>query len=96
MGFAILWVISFHYQFLDSTPIGAFTQKGFLGVDMFIALSAFGLCFSLSKESNYIKFLKKRVLRIVPTWWLLITVMLLLAVVLGKDNYPHTVFQYIC
>lgn len=96
MGFAILWVISFHYQFLDCTPIGAFTQKGFLGVDIFIALSAFGLCFSLSKESNYIKFLKKRVLRIVPTWWLIITVMLLLAVVQGKDNYPHTVFQYIC
>lgn len=96
MGFAILWVIVFHYQFLYGTPFVVFVNKGFLGVDLFIALSAFGLCFSLLKESNYKKYLKKRILRIIPTWWIIITVMLLINIALGKDNHPHTLFQYIC
>lgn len=96
MGFAILWVITFHYDFLEGTPIDFLFKNGFLGVDIFISLSAFGLCFSLSKESNYIRFLKKRVIRIIPTWWIIITLMLLAAIVLGRMNYPHTLLQYIC
>lgn len=96
MGFAILWVITFHYDFLEGTPIDFLFKNGFLGVDIFISLSAFGLCFSLSKESNYIRFLKKRVIRIIPTWWIIITLMLLVAIVLGRMNYPHTLLQYIC
>lgn len=96
MGLAILWVISFHYAFLVGTPLGALIKNGNLGVDTFVILSAFGLCFSLSKDGGYLHFIKKRVLRIVPTWWVLITAMLLVTVALGRDNYPHSVFQYLC
>ena len=96
MGFAILWVISFHYSFLAGTPLGYFAEGGHLGVDIFVILSAFGLCFSLSKGGGYLHFIKKRVLRIVPTWWVLITAMLLVTVVLGRNNYPQSVFQYLC
>ena len=95
MGFAILWIITFHYWFLVGTPLTHFFNKGFLGVDIFMALSSFGLCFSLSKDYNYINFIKKRVLRILPTWWLLITLMLIVNLVSG-NNHPQTIWQYIC
>jgi peptidoglycan/LPS O-acetylase OafA/YrhL len=95
MGFAILWVITLHYQFFAGTPAEGFFRIGALGVDIFITLSAFGLCFSLSKDSNYLSFIKKRVLRILPTWWLLITVMMLVGMTLAYNNHPHNISQFL-
>lgn len=65
MGIAILWVIAFHSK-LD-LPI---LKDGNMGVDIFMFLSAIGLCFSFDKDSNLKSFYKKRILRIIPTWWL--------------------------
>ena len=95
MGLAILWIIAVHYSFLYDTPIGLFFRNGYLGVDIFIMLSAFGLCFSLSKDCNYKYFIKKRLLRIIPTWWVLISICLIINILLG-NNHPQNLFQYLC
>ena len=95
MGFAILWIIAYHYNLLDCTPARVFFGNGFLGVEIFIILSAFGLCFSLSKDDNYKRFIQKRILRIFPTWWILISVLLIISIIHGKEH-PQTLFQYIC
>ena len=95
MGLAMLWVIAFHYSLLADTPLHYILGKGYLGVDIFILLSSFGLCFSLKKNASYKEFIIRRLRRIVPTWWFLITIMLVVNIVLQR-NHPHNLFQIIC
>ena len=96
MGLAILWVILFHYsEKLSNTLISPVIEKGFLGVDIFLLLSSFGLCFSLKRDNNYVNFIKRRVKRIIPTWWIVYTFILVLNIVLQKDH-PNDIFQIIC
>lgn len=77
MGVATLIVAFFHcysYHFDKIIP-NAFLGKlfnylrsmGNIGVDVFLFLSAVGLYFSFSKDSNLKNFYKKRVLRIIPS-----------------------------
>lgn len=73
MGFAMLWIMLFHaFAWLPRTPwIRGFKELGFFGVDIFIFLSALGLSLSLSrKKQSYGAYLKRRLVRILPTYWL--------------------------
>ena len=82
MGLAILWVTWHHSSVrIDFLPIGnsvfAFLkQVGYSGVDLFLLISGMGIYNSLEKNSIS-KFIKNRVVRIIPVWWinLLITVL---------------------
>lgn len=68
MGLAILWIILFHYsQILSNTLISPIIEEGYLGVDIFLLLSFFGLCFSLKRDNNYVNFIKRRFKRIIPS-----------------------------
>lgn len=58
-GFSIIYIICFHSGF---SPLFG---RGFIGVDVFLFLSAFGLCFSLEKH-NLQKFYLRRLNRIYP------------------------------
>lgn len=55
MGLSILWIIAFHYCYysalLPNPVLGFLFGKGYLGVDVFMFLSAYGLCFSLEKNT---------------------------------------------
>ena len=95
MGFAILWIIGFHYSFLFDTPIRPFFRNGYLGVDLFLMLSSFGLCFSFEKDRSATTFYRKRLLKIMPTWWFCLTILLAVNVLEG-GNYPHSILQYLC
>ncbi len=88
MGLAILWIIAFHYSFLQCQ----ISKIGYLGVDIFILLSSFGLCFSLQKNNNYKDFIVRRLKRIIPTWWFLITLMFVINIILQRND-PHNLFQ---
>lgn len=73
MGLAMLWVMLFHafawrpkWQWLYD-----FKGIGFCGVDMFLLLSGMGLALSLCKrEQSYEDYLKRRLVRVLPTYWL--------------------------
>lgn len=78
MGFAILWIYIFHllyfypsqnyyYYFTWIDKIFAYIYKGWLGVDIFLFLSAYGLCHSYEKNSLEIYYLN-RFKRIVPIY----------------------------
>lgn len=77
MGVAIIWVMLYHY-FGKADPIltkNLFFAIGHGGVDIFLFLSGFGLVFSCFKgggEINYKEFIKKRFLRIIPTYYIVI------------------------
>ena len=82
-GIATLWIGLFHS---DGLTVAHYTDNQFLidafklfkgtgnvGVDMFLFLSGIGLFFSFSKDSNVVSFWKKRLMRILPTAFLIAT-----------------------
>jgi peptidoglycan/LPS O-acetylase OafA/YrhL len=102
-GIAILLVVSFHYlnnQLLESQNslgkvLGRATQFGWLGVDLFFVLSGFliGTILIANKGSqNYFKtFFLRRVLRIVPNYFLLLLCFTIIwKCNLFSDNYYLT------
>ncbi len=77
MGLAIIWVVWFHSRIkIDFLPVQTFNyvllfmkRIGYGGVDVFLLLSGMGIYNSLEKN-DIAKYIKNRLLRIVPFWWL--------------------------
>ena len=69
MGFSILWITVFHskLRFSDQT-LRLIKGLGYGGVGIFLFLSGMGLYFSLSKNSDTLRFYKRRILRLVPSY----------------------------
>jgi len=73
MGFAILWIITFHLwhlegglkSYINIDFFDFFFEKGYLGVDIFFFLSLYGCACSYSKNSLK-RFYKNRFFRIFP------------------------------
>lgn len=93
MGFCIIWIYFFHVT-TNNPIIDPITQIGWCGVDCFFLLSGLGLSYSLSKDCNILQFYKRRVLRILPTWWFLIFCFHLISLYLQKPC-PHTFLEVI-
>jgi len=68
-GFAILWVVFFHAQFGLDGLIYDVQKIGYGGVDLFFFLSGYGLYHSLSRPEGLKGYWKRRVLRILPSYW---------------------------
>ncbi len=75
-GFAAISVMFYHasrhYQEENLVFFNGFFKHGFFGVDLFFVLSGFVIYSSSRKyleNGNYIDFLKKRILRIYPSYW---------------------------
>ena len=71
MGIAMLWVVFHHCNCLTHYNINkiiAFPclNMGYLGVDMFLFLSGFGIYCSLTKNSDVLDFLIRRIKRFIP------------------------------
>lgn len=93
MGVAMICVFIFH-SMGDWMPtfIHNIAKKGDVGVDIFLFLSAIGLTFSLTKNPDILDFYKRRALRIMPTYWFVMTcvylfVFVMTSVHLMPDNY---------
>ena len=93
-GIATLWIGLFHSDHLSLAPytdsrflIGAFhffRSIGNVGVDMFLLLSGIGLFFSFSRDGRVLSFWKKRLLRVLPTAFLIATVYFSFRYVTGR------------
>ena len=74
MGLAIIFIMIFHCDvgtLLDGiTPLYEIKRYGDIGVDIFLLLSGFSLCASLCKDNNLQHFYRKRVVRILPAYFL--------------------------
>ncbi len=81
MGFAVLWIILFHFamygNLLRFPAVDFLLGTGYLGVDIFFFLSAYGLCFSLNSHSVK-DFYKRRVQRLFPVYLIFLAVLFLL------------------
>ena len=75
MGFATLIVAFFHCYSLKYGDTFNFIRKTCnVGVDIFLFVSAIGLYFSFTKNSNIKEFYKKRLLRIIPSIFIVGTI----------------------
>lgn len=100
MGIAMLMVFLYHARseklgFMPTGFLGTLFEEFNLGVDIFTFLSAYGLCFSLKKNSVK-RFYFNRFKRIVPTWWVVLLSMHIIGIFLGSKFagegfvYPHS------
>ena len=71
MGIAVLLVVFFHTEFLLPSVITYIRRLGYIQVDVFMVLSGFGLYYSYHKTASLKEYYKKRMLRILPTYWCL-------------------------
>lgn len=69
MGLAILWVIFFHADILvTNRAINAIKTFGYGGVDIFIFASGIGCYHSYFRDSSPLDFLRRRLLRLGPSY----------------------------
>lgn len=72
---AALMVVAFHYTtqfdnlFIHHPPIGAGLSAGFLGVNLFFAVSGFVIFMTLDRISGPLDFVVSRFTRLFPTYW---------------------------
>jgi len=97
-GFAAISVILFHLRDTSKTYFGiiAFNNifsHGFIGVDFFFVLSGFIITYvhysDIVNQSNPFGFLKKRFVRIYPTYWAMATITLIVLVVVLHGKSLH-------
>lgn len=70
MGYAILMVIIYHYGCWVYNIFGDF-NVGFVGVDIFMFLSGWGLVYSYQNSKNIREFYTKRTKRILPVFYIM-------------------------
>lgn len=101
MGLSMILVFLHHAPseklgFMPTGLLGVVCKNGNLGVDLFLFLSAFGLCFSLKKNSIE-RFYFNRFKRIIPTWWVVLFLIHIAGIFVGSKFsdgsfvYPHSV-----
>ncbi|MBO5999391.1 MAG: acyltransferase [Lachnospiraceae bacterium] len=92
MAAAILMIIIYHSglgtQEMKLFPLGALRRYGYGGVDIFMFASGIGCYASYTRDRNFGRFLKKRALRILPAYWIVLIVWMLVKVLLcGEKLY---------
>ncbi len=81
----MIWIMLFHMGF-GIPVLSYFIGLGYLGVDVFIFLSAYGLYHGYNgKNLNYIAFYKKRCLRILPAYYIVMFIFFGIDCLMGKD-----------
>jgi len=77
--------------------LGSFFQFGGAGVDIFFVLSGFIITYTnlkfISKADYFVFFAKRRIVRIYPTYWIIISLFLLLQVILPSFYRSHFSFD---
>ena len=85
IGIAMLWIIFFHSDFLIIAPsLESFKSFGYGGVDFCLFASGIGCYFSLEKDSDILRFLKRRVRRLGLTYLCFIVPWLLWRMVISE------------
>ena len=93
-GLAALWVFFFHVKviFISTSPIiFNISSYGRLGVPMFFVISGYVITYSaessLKKGKSPLVFLKNRFLRIYPTFWASVVIVLILPYVIESISF---------
>lgn len=74
MGLAMIFIVLFHAPLSQSDAFFGLRRCGNVGVDMFLLLSGVGLWFAWTKQPEMLHFYRRRLLRLLPTWFLVAAV----------------------
>lgn len=66
MGIGILWIMLYHAPEINIVGIREFQSIGYIGIELFLFLSSFGLFYAFNKNKSIKYFYKRRFLRILP------------------------------
>lgn len=92
MGVAILIIIGLHFFMYSAFPKesvwGFLFSKGYIGVDIFLFISSYGLCFSFNKNS-LADYYKRRAIRIYPAY----LVFLIITLIFYGKSYSEPIWQ---
>lgn len=97
MGVAIIWVFILHSGEIGVPFYDSIRQWGWMGVDIFFFLSAYGMGFSLKKDKD--NFMNRRFKRIIPTWIVVLFLVHIVGVLSvhyhpgASFSFPTSVFQ---
>ena len=94
MGAAMLFVILFHVALDRGDPFYGLRRCGNVGVDIFLFLSGVGLWFSWVKTPDVLRFYRRRLLRIVPTW-IVVATAFYLPDYLSARRFSHSIVDLI-
>ena len=92
MGMAILFVIFYHIGVVWDNPMTLPFRRGFIGVDIFLLFSSYGLCYSWKKHSGGGYYIR-RIIRILPCFILLSIVVSVLYILKGNTL---SLWDWIC
>lgn len=93
MGLAIFWIFFYHTG-VDIPVLRELFAMGWMGVDIFFFVSGYGLCASLSRNRSIKSFFKRRFFRIIPTWWIILTLMAIVGTIASLKGYPNSTDDY--
>ena len=99
MGAAILLIIMCHSTlYIEHAAISRMytliKQFSKIGVDLFFFVSGLGLYFSFSRDSDLLRFYRKRLLRIVPQYTIVIACWGIIAVGLSLETVREFIWKY--
>lgn len=91
MGIAIVWIILYHAPLvIHNSFLSLLKNRGYIGVDIFLLLSGFGLYFGFHKyKSNVKSFYRKRLIRIYPVFFIVVSV----SAILRQNSWYEVLVQ---
>lgn len=89
MGLAIVFIVLFHVPFGRANEFYGLYRMGNIGVDIFFFLSGMGLWFAWQKNPSVGHFLRRRFIRIYPSW-IVMALMFYLSDYLGARKYSSS------
>lgn len=85
LGFAMVWIVLFHTNFEGEIGIlNSLRSMGYGGVDICLFASGIGCYYSLSANNDAVKFLKRRLIRIMPTYLIFIVIWLIYKIIVDE------------
>jgi len=93
---AAIFVVLYHYTFrgynsniklspVEFSGLEEITKYGYLGVDLFFIISGFVIIMSI-ENCNTLHFIKSRIIRLYPAYWVCLITTTLLTITLVKEN----------
>lgn len=97
MTFAILWTLFFHSGIWPAGEMMTnFKMIGFGGVDIFIFASGIGCFYSLEKDNDCLNFIKRRFVRIIPTYWIFLIGWVVYKVIYNGMTWNAVLGNFLC
>lgn len=100
-GMAALIVVLFHYTYrynlvFNTQTMGLYEfSYGFYGVQLFFIISGFVIFMTLEKVSTGVEFIKRRFIRLYPTFWICMTLTFIVTSFSGIPRFERSLREFL-